>query len=370
MTARSHLSVPGSPAFVPQDPYTESISQGGVLGAIIFSPGSLADGLSETAGYKAGLALSVEELCDHLSGTEYPDIIRESEDGNVRVRVEEYDAMFYKLLHRIGYTKEEFDGDATGAGLHHKYRNTGLHDAFLGVTTLFVEMWPKLIDQATSVGSRTIDPTPFIMASLDKYGGEGGKLALERLEVLDRGMSLNPHSTFRAVDWDEPLALNRLFSGTSKGAPAGGKFIDQRFVNYLSNNPDRLPQMHWRKFEELTAEFFYREGFEVKLGPGSNDDGVDVRVWKQGAAPTEAPLCLVQCKRQKEKIGRVIVKGLYADVTHEGAEYGVVVTTSELSPAAKSTISARGYPIRQVEREGVNKWLEVLRTPGTGIVRF
>jgi restriction system protein len=340
------------------------------LGTIIFSPGSLADGLSETAGYKAGLALSVAELCDHLSGTNYPDLIRDSENRVARVRAEEYESMFYKLLHRIGYTTEEFNGDTTGVGLHHKYRNTALYEIFLGVTTLFVEMWPNLLEQAASDGTNMIDPTPFFKASLDKYGVEGGRLALERLETMDRGMNLNPHSAFRAVDWDKPLALKKLFAGTSKDAPAGGKFIDQRFVNYLSNNLDRVPEMHWRKFEELTAEFFHREGFEVELGPGSNDDGVDVRVWRPGSAPTEKPLCLVQCKRQKEKIGRVIVKGLYADVTHEGADYGVVVTTSELSPAAKSTISARGYPIRQVEREAVNKWLEVLRTPGTGIVRI
>lgn len=339
------------------------------MGAILFAPGSLADGLSETAGYKAGLALSVEELCDHLSGTQYPDIIRYSEEHGARVRVEDYEAIFYKLLHRIGYTTDEFNGDFTGAGLHHKYRKTHVYDIFLGVTELFIEMWPKLLDKAVADGVKSIDPTPFLRASFEKFGADGGNLALERLELLDRGMNLNPHSAMRAVDWDEPLALQKLFSGTSKGSPVGGKFIDQRFVNYLSNNLDRLPDMHWRKFEELAAEFFHREGFEVKLGPGSNDDGVDVRVWKPGSASTEKPLCLVQCKRQKEKIGRVIVKGLYADVTHEGADYGVIVTTSELSPAAKNTISARGYPIRQVEREGVSKWLEVLRTPGTGIVR-
>lgn len=234
---------------------------------------------------------------------------------------------------------------------------------------LFVEIWPKLLDKTVADRIKLIDPTPLFRASFEKYGVDGVNLALERLEIMNCGMNLNPHSTFRAVDWNEPLALKKLFFGTSKDSPAEGKFIDQRFVNYLSNNLNRLPNIHWRKFEELTAEFFHHEGFEVKLGPGSNDDGVDVRVWKPGAAQTEKPLCLIQCKRQKEKIGRVIVKGLYADVAHEGAEYGVIVTTSELSPAAKNTIRARGYPIRQVEREGLNKWLEVLRTPGTGIVR-
>lgn len=179
---------------------------------------------------------------------------------------------------------------------------------------------------------------------------------------------MSPHSTVRSVEWVKDLSLNKLFSGTTD-KPEQGRYIDQRFINYLCQNPDRMPEMDWRKFEELTAEFFEREGYLVNLGPGSNDDGVDVRVWNPDASPTEKPLCLVQCKRQKAKVCRVVVKGLHADVEFEGAKYGVLVTTSELSPAAKNTISARGYPIQEVDRNGLRKWLTRLRDPGTGIVR-
>jgi restriction system protein len=127
--------------------------------------------------------------------------------------------------------------------------------------------------------------------------------------------------------------------------------------------------MHWRQFEKLTAEFYERDGYKVDLGPGSGDDGVDVRVWKPDANPGDSPLCIVQCKRQKDKIEKVVVKGLHTDVEFERAEYGVIVTTSELSPGAKTTILARGYDIEAVERDGVKGWLTRLRSPGTGIVR-
>lgn len=137
----------------------------------------------------------------------------------------------------------------------------------------------------------------------------------------------------------------------------------------MARNNETLPSMHWRKFEELTAEFFAREGYQVELGPGSNDDGVDVRVWKSGQNATDHPHCLIQCKRHKKKIGRVVVKGLAADVDYEGAEYGLIVTTSELSPGARHTVSARGYPIREVDKGALGKWLTRLQTPGTGIVR-
>ena len=81
------------------------------------------------------------------------------------------------------------------------------------------------------------------------------------------------------------------------------------------------------------------------------------------------PHCLIQCKRQKEKIEKVVVKGLVADVQYEGAALGLVVTTSELSPGSRNTISARGYSIKEIDRKGLSGWLQKLRTPGTGIVR-
>ncbi len=93
------------------------------------------------------------------------------------------------------------------------------------------------------------------------------------------------------------------------------------FGLYLSNNHDRIGEMHWRQFEKLTAEFYDRDGYKVELGPGSDDDGVDVRVWKPDASPSESPLCIVQCKRQKDKIEKVVVKGLHADIQFEQAEY-------------------------------------------------
>lgn len=338
------------------------------MGSIFFHPEVLADTLSETVGYKAGLALSLVEVCDHLSGTKYPDLIRASEDRVVRLRSEEYDELFYKLLHRVGHTKTEYNGDIYGIGLYHKYKGTRLAKVHEHVTELFTAMLPGLADEAERNGTKLIDPTPFLRTSFEKYGKNGLKLAMERIDVLARGLNLSPHSGARFIEWANPIQLRALFSGTNS-APQVGAFIDQRFIDYLEVNRTKLSKMHWRKFEELTAEFFAREGYRVQLGPGSNDDGVDVRVWKPGDRETDHPHCLIQCKRQKDKVERVVVKGLSADVQFEGAEYGLIVTTSELSIGARQTIAARGYPIREVDREALGNWLEKLRTPGTGIVR-
>lgn len=37
------------------------------MGGVVFGPGTLADGLHETIGYKSGLAVSIPELCGELN---------------------------------------------------------------------------------------------------------------------------------------------------------------------------------------------------------------------------------------------------------------------------------------------------------------
>ena len=53
------------------------------MGAIWFEPKSFADTLAEKTGYKAGVALSIEDMCDLLSDTHYADIIISSCSGQV-----------------------------------------------------------------------------------------------------------------------------------------------------------------------------------------------------------------------------------------------------------------------------------------------
>jgi restriction system protein len=120
----------------------------------------------------------------------------------------------------------------------------------------------------------------------------------------------------------------------------------------------------------LTAEYFDRAGYSVELGPGQNDDGVDVRIWKEEQhQDSESPHCIIQCKRKKQKVEKVFIKGLYADIKFEEAECGLLVTTSELSRGARKTITVRGYPIKEVNHTQLKKWLTELHTPGNGVVR-
>ena len=63
----------------------------------------------------------------------------------------------------------------------------------------------------------------------------------------------------------------------------------------------------------------------------------------------------------------MVLKALYADVLHEHAESGLIVTTTRLSPGATTVCTARAYPIEQVDRGGLYKWLTLMKSPGTGV---
>jgi restriction system protein len=136
----------------------------------------------------------------------------------------------------------------------------------------------------------------------------------------------------------------------------------------LCANIEELPEIHWRQLERLTAEYLSRKGYNVELGPGSNDDGVDMRMWPVEPSSEEAPLVIVQCKRQYRKVEKVVVKSLWADVQANEANRGLVVTTSTLTPGAIRTINARGYGVDVADRATIANWLITMQSPGAGVL--
>jgi restriction system protein len=92
-----------------------------------------------------------------------------------------------------------------------------------------------------------------------------------------------------------------------------------------------------------------------------------MRVWPEKADRQLPPALLVQCKRERKKIGKVVVKALWADVLAERAGSGLIVTTTALSPGAKKVCTARAYRIREADRGTLREWIEAMKTPDRGI---
>jgi restriction system protein len=153
---------------------------------------------------------------------------------------------------------------------------------------------------------------------------------------------------------NEGILLSDIFNCEIKGT--GNSFLEQTIINYLAANLEKLETMHWRNFERFCAEYFQRLGYEVKLGPGSHDGGIDIKIY-DSTDPTK-PLILIQCKRNSRtnKVKIETVKAFYSDVLFENAKTGIIVTTSTIETGGKKISTARNYPLKFVENDDIKEW--------------
>jgi restriction system protein len=336
------------------------------MGSLNFSKGTFADHLHEIIGYKAGIATSIEQMCDLLPESGHADKIINSETYGIRIRSEEYEDLYYSLLHKVGVTERPYQGMYEIFSLSRELAKAENEKFSENIFNIYQTQVNKQIEISTKQGKKTLDPTEMMKQAFDKYGMKGVDSLMKVIDEFERLRTFSPHNSNRWTEWSDVVDLEDLFS-KYKPSVSKGDLFDQRFIDFLSVNHDQLGSIHWRKFEELTGECFIKFGYKVEVGPGTNDDGVDLRVWKENGVGN--PEYIIQCKRVKAKIDKVTIKGLYTDVLEAGAEMGLLVTTSELSPGARKTVDVRGYPIEEVNGNMIKKWLGELRTPGAGIVR-
>lgn len=330
-----------------------------LMGSIIITRSRLLGSLTETAGYKSGLVLTKELLIEHLP--DYEDYLVGDDDDVLRVRSEVYEEMFVELLTTLGAAPKR-RSYLLGMGFVMRYKDDPTLKALAeDVLQVFIKM-----NVAAQPGTGPIDLTPFLKECGRLHGAKGFELGMAFVEDITASLHRSPWNQFRLVDWKDRAELKDLFQSEHLTTQYG-KFFDQRYIDYLNENFGAIDRINWRKFEGLTAEHFEREGFLTKLGPGRDDGNIDVRIWPKEAKEDMPPLILVQCKRQESKVGKVVVKALYADIVHEGAKSGLIVTTSSLAPGAAEVRTARGYPIEEVNRGAVRKWIEAMRTPENAV---
>lgn len=65
--------------------------------------------------------------------------------------------------------------------------------------------------------------------------------------------------------------------------------IADELIRWLARRPELLYQLRPRQLEELMAELYEREGFEVELTPETRDGGVDLFDRECGRAGLPAP---------------------------------------------------------------------------------
>ena len=123
---------------------------------------------------------------------------------------------------------------------------------------------------------------------------------------------------------------------------------DKRFVSSQTVDFDdstNLAAMAWEDFEHLIRELFEKEfsnnGGEVKVTQASRDGGVDAIAFDPD--PIRGGKIVIQAKRYTNTVGVSAVRDLFGTVMNEGANKGILVTTSDYG--SDSYEFAKGKPI-------------------------
>lgn len=196
-------------------------------------------------------------------------------------------------------------------------------DSFGLVAAVAVNGWVDFFDRATG------QPKRAYCASL-----------IARKEVL---LSLN-------IETADPVAAFSNLRGANAGetyetAPIlpslrlqtdDPRFIEPRETIAKIAKGENLAAMDWEDFEHLVRELFEREfaanGAEVKITRASRDQGVDAVIFDPD--PLRGGRIVIQAKRYTLPVDVSAVRDLYGTVINEGANTGILVTTSHYGPEA------------------------------------
>lgn len=173
-------------------------------------------------------------------------------------------------------------------------------------------------------------------------------LQAERAEFLEIDLAkVDPKACFRKL---KGVGSSKLHSITPV-APIvildkeDSRFIQPIDVGQTLDDSTNLASMDWEEFEHLIRQIFENHfaagGGEVKVTHASRDGGVDAVAFDPD--PIRGGKIVIQAKRYTNTVGVGAVRDLYGTLINEGANKGILVTTSHYGPDAYGF--AKGKPI-------------------------
>ncbi|MBB4117798.1 MAG: restriction endonuclease [Mesonia hippocampi] len=316
------------------------------MSKIIFSTRDFYDSTTEYIGIKSGILLNRIKVKDILTEQFKDDfLIKDDLNSGFKIYVDDYEDMLVYIRKRIGNLPKIsiYKNDLEKViNYVHRTRNIDLFAKSTSICNYYLNQTPTLSNQELAQ----------ILEEKENYPKEISlEIANIGIERIDQSCVLPTPSK----NWDGIKKLSDLFD-CELVAENENEFLDQRFIDYLATNGNEVELIHWRNFERFCAEYFNKLGQKVILGSGTNDGGVDIRVFDP--ENSSKPLILIQCKRYKKenKISIETVKSFYTDVLFENAEKGLIATSSYIAPGGKKVRNSRGYNIDFAEFENVKKW--------------
>jgi Restriction endonuclease len=200
-------------------------------------------------------------------------------------------------------------------------------------------------------GCRDMDLSDEIYDEIDKIIGDTGfYLEEDRFYVSDHESDLA--KSYR--DYFEWRWICDLIT------PDHSSLYEEIFDRFRKN-PDELYKLSPRKYEEFLEVVFQNNGYRTLLGAGSNDGGVDLKLYTNDIVGES--VTLVQAKRYKSEnpIELQAVQALTAVVDDQKANRGLFVTTSRYLPCAKNFAARHNSRIQLASSAEVAEWCDSAR---------
>jgi hypothetical protein len=133
---------------------------------------------------------------------------------------------------------------------------------------------------------------------------------------------------------------------------------NEELIALLASNPTLMYGLHPRKFEEVVARLFEKQGFSVTLTPASKDGGFDFFAELQ--TPMTSLLVMAECKRYsaERKVGIEVVRGLHSVLETNKANKALVITSSFFTAGAIEYQRVLGAKMGLNDYNDLVKWLQ------------
>ena len=181
-----------------------------------------------------------------------------------------------------------------------------------------------------------------IIASLQTQKGEIAQLRLHQVDPKTCFRHLKGLST---PSIENVTAIRPIFVLNKNDR----RIVQERDVAQGLEPEANIAAMPWEDFEHLVRQLFEwefgRNGVEVKVFRLSRDHGVDAVMYDPD--PLRGGKYVLQAKRYTRPVDVAAVRDLYGTVVNEGANRGILVTTSSFGPDAYDF--AKDKPISLVD---------------------
>ncbi|MFD9125268.1 restriction endonuclease [Kitasatospora sp. NPDC059571] len=156
-------------------------------------------------------------------------------------------------------------------------------------------------------------------------------LDLERVSAVDCLVEALHGRLSARPDRPDAVPAQRPAAPAPAAAAAGGDGGGEEGPDLFTMDPIA--------FEELIAELFRRRGLRTRTTARSGDEGVDVLA--EDPDPITGGQIVIQAKRYRHTVPPTAVRDLDATMQRQGANRGILVTTSGFGPGSRRWVEGR-----------------------------